>query len=106
MPRTYTKQAGSKYGDYDREQMKQAVEAVRDGMPKFTAARTFGVERTSLIRHCQRAEQNLVVSPQGPVFRSDLRYQLNIKFNACASNADMKNNVGFSKINVPIKLHF
>ncbi len=65
MPRKVPRKAGSTYGSFEEKDMASAVAAVRDGMPKDTAAKTYGVPRTTLIFRCKRAEQNLIVSPPG-----------------------------------------
>lgn len=49
MPRLYIKQLGSRsYANYSKDALQECMEAVRSGMPKTTASKTFGIPLRTL----------------------------------------------------------
>ncbi len=65
MVRDYKSKPGSSYGNFTEADMQEALQAVKDGMPKATAARTFGVDRGTLRYRVKQAIKEVKVSKPG-----------------------------------------
>ncbi len=78
MPCTYKPVAGSRYGKFAETDMEDAMRAVKDGMSKAEAARTYGVDRTTLNFRLKRGDDQLKVKKPGgqPGFAEEEEQQL------------------------------
>ena len=64
MPKTYLRGNNKRqYGSYDKEVMEMAIKSVKDGATISSVAKMYGIERSTLSRHCAGIHRERVGRP-------------------------------------------